>query len=365
MKKIRVLVVDDSALVRRMITDTLSLDPEIEVVGTAADPYDARDKILELNPDVLTLDIEMPRMDGLTFLRILHQHRPIPAVVVSAVTPSGSRAALQAMELGAVDVLAKPTSSWDHSKLREQLAVRVKGASKARLASLKRNTVPTHGKIAALLGTHFLPNQVVVMGASTGGTEALKSILTRLPDGLPGIGIVQHIPPVFSKTFAERLNECCAFEVREAAHGDELKPGLALIAPGDYHMTLTWTGTSHRVSLEHGPMLHHSRPAVDVLFNSAIGAGNHALAVLLTGMGYDGAGGMKQLKEAGATTIAQNEETCVVYGMPRAAVQLGVVDYLLPLDLIPQAILHALQTTAHVMATHPAAMVERTEPQIH
>ena len=345
-KKIRVLVVDDSAVVRRMITDTLSLDPEIEVVGTAADPYIARDKILELSPDVLTLDIEMPRMGGLTFLRILREHRPTPVVVVSSLTQTGSRAALQAMELGAVDVLAKPTSAWDLGSLREQLSVRVKGAAKARLTVLKNTAATAHGAVTASPSAHFLPRQLVVMGASTGGTEALRSILTRLPDGLPGICVVQHIPPVFSKTFAERLNECCAFEVREAAHGDELQPGLALIAPGDIHMTLAWDSTCYRVSLEPGPMLHHVRPAVDVLFNSAVGAGSHALAVLLTGMGCDGAQGMKTLKAAGATTLAQNEETCVVYGMPRAAVELGVVDRLLPLDLIPHAVLHVLQNRA-------------------
>lgn len=365
LKKIRVLVVDDSAVVRRMISDTLSLDPEIEVVGTAADPYIARDKILELNPDVLTLDIEMPRMDGLTFLRILQQHRPMPVVVISSATQSGSRAALQAMELGAVDVLAKPTSAWHVGYLREQLALRVKGAAKARLTGLQSITAPAHGTVTTSPAAHFLPRQLVVMGASTGGTEALKNILTRLPDGLPGICIVQHIPPVFSQTFAERLNECCAFEVREAAPGDKLKPGLALIAPGDFHMTLAWDGASYRICLEQGPMLHHARPAVDRLFNSAVVAGTHALAVLLTGMGCDGAAGMKQLKVAGATTIAQNEETCIVYGMPRAAVELGVVDRLLPLDLIPHAILHALQTGAGAKATPVAATVEPTEPKTH
>ena len=366
LKKIRVLVVDDSAVVRRMISDTLSLDPEIEVVGTAADPYIARDKILELKPDVLTLDIEMPRMDGLTFLRILQQHRPMPVVVVSSATQTGSHAALQAMELGAVDVLAKPTSTPNLEHLREQLALRVKGAAKARLTCLHNITAPAQGMIMTSPAAHFLPHQLVVMGASTGGTEALKNILTRLPDGLPGICIVQHIPPVFSKTFAERLNECCAFEVREAAHGDELKPGLALVAPGgDLHMALVWNGAGYRVSLEPGPTLHHARPAVDVLFNSAAVAGTHALAVLLTGMGCDGAAGMKQLKAAGATTIAQNKETCVVYGMPRAAVELGVVDRLLPLDLIPGAILHALQTGAGAKATPAAALVEPTEPKIH
>jgi two-component system chemotaxis response regulator CheB len=343
LKKIRVLVVDDSAVVRRMISDTLSADPEIEVVGTAADPYIARDKILELNPDVLTLDIEMPRMDGLTFLRVLRQHRPMPVVVISSLTQAGSVSAIQALELGAVDVLAKPTSAFDLGGLRDQLVRRVKGAAKARIANFKI-AAASPGLIAASANAQFSPRQIVVIGASTGGTEAIKNVLTRLPDGLPGICIVQHIPPVFSKTFADRLNELCAFEVREAAHGDVLRPGLALVAPGDFHMTVAWNGTAYRVSLQQEPMVHHVRPAVDVLFNSAAGAGAHALAVLLTGMGRDGALGMQKMKTAGATTLAQNEETCIVYGMPRAAVELGVVDRVLPLDLMPHAIIHALQS---------------------
>lgn len=340
-RKIRVLVVDDSAVVRRMIADALNADPDIEVVGTACDPYVARDKILELNPDVLTLDIEMPRMDGLTFLRILQQHRPMPVVIVSSLTQAGSQAAMAAMELGAVDVLAKPQSAWNLGDLREQLALRVKGAAGARLKKFPVGAQPRAAAVTA--SVHFSPRQIVLIGASTGGTEAIKNVLTRLPGELPGICIVQHIPPVFSKTFAERLNECCAFEVREAAHGDELKPGLALVAPGDQHLTLAWTGAGYRVALQHGPMIHHVRPAVDVMFESAVGAGKNALAVLLTGMGRDGAEGMKKLKAAGAATIAQNEDSCVVYGMPRAAVELGVVDRVLPLDLIPHAILHALQ----------------------
>jgi two-component system chemotaxis response regulator CheB len=361
MKRIRVLVVDDSAVVRRMISETLERDPEIEVVGTAADPYMARDKILALNPDVLTLDIDMPRMDGLTFLGVLQQHRPMPVVVISSLTTAGSQNAITALERGAVDVLAKPSSAWNLGALREQLAVRVKGAARARLDKVKLPAAAGQGPVAMTGSPAFSPRQLVVMGASTGGTEALKNILTRLPDGLPGICIVQHIPPVFSKTFAERLNECCAFEVREAASGDELHPGLALVAPGDYHMTLAWKGAGYRVTLEQGPMQHHVRPAVDVLFHSAVGAGRDVLGVLLTGMGTDGALGLKALKTAGATTLAQNEETCVVYGMPRAAVELGCVDRVLPLDVLPHAILHALQTragaTASAAATAPRPAV--------
>ena len=342
-RKIRVLVVDDSAVVRRMISDALGADPGIEVVGTACDAYVARDKILELNPDVLTLDIEMPRMDGLSFLRILQKHRPMPVVVVSSLTQAGSRAAIEAMELGAVDVLAKPQSAWNVGDLREQLALRVKGAAGARLKHFAASAPATPAAVTSSFPAHFSPRQVVLMGASTGGTEAIKNVLTRLPAGLPGICIVQHIPPVFSKTFADRLNECCAFEVREAVQGDELKPGLALVAPGDQHLTLAWNGAGYRIALQQGPMIHHVRPAVDVMFESAVSSGKNALAVLLTGMGRDGAAGMKKLKLAGAATIAQNEDSCVVYGMPRAAVELGVVDRVLPLDLIPHAILHALK----------------------
>jgi len=327
-RKIRVLVVDDSAVVRRMISDALGEDPGIEVVGTACDAYVARDKILELNPDVLTLDIEMPRMDGLSFLRILQKHRPMPVVVVSSLTQTGSRAAMEAMELG---------------ELREQLALRVKGAAGARLKHFAAPAPAARAAVTSHSTEHFAPRQIVLIGASTGGTEAIKNVLTRLPAGLPGICIVQHIPPVFSKTFADRLNECCAFEVREAVQGDELKPGLALVAPGDQHLTLAWNGAAYHVALQHGPMIHHVRPAVDVMFESAVSSGKNALAVLLTGMGRDGAAGMKKLKLAGAATIAQNEDSCVVYGMPRAAVELGVVDRVLPLDLIPHAILHALK----------------------
>jgi two-component system chemotaxis response regulator CheB len=346
LKKIRVLVVDDSAVVRRMISEALSLDPEIEVVGTACDPYVARDKILELEPDVLTLDIEMPRMDGLTFLKILQEHRPMPVVIVSSLTPAGSKIALRAMELGAVDVVAKQNSAWNIGALREQLAHRIKGAARARLSLLKpasHASSPTESSA----GIHFSPRQLIVLGASTGGTEAVKNVLMRLPAELPGICIVQHIPPVFSKTFAERLNECCALEVREAAHGDEVRPGTVLVAPGDYHMVVEWDVNCYRVRLRQDPPIHFTRPAVDMLFNSAAQcAGRNALGVLLTGMGRDGAQGMQQLKSAGAINLAQNEATCVVYGMPRAAVELGVVDRVVPLDHMPHAILHALRERA-------------------
>lgn len=351
-QKTRVLVVDDSAVVRRMISDALALDPEIEVVGAASDPYAARDMILEHAPDVLTLDIEMPRMDGLTFLKILQEHRPMPVVIVSSLTPSGSKMALRALELGAVDVVGKQSSAWNIASLRDQLAPRVKGAARARL-SPPQPSATAGGAMENNSGIQFSPRQLLVIGASTGGTEAIKSVLSRLPGDLPGICIVQHIPPVFSKTFAERLNECCALEVREAAHGDEVRPGTALIAPGDFHMAVEWDANAYRVRLRQDPPIHFTRPAVDMLFNSAARcAGRHAVGVLLTGMGRDGAQGMQQLKTAGAVNLAQNEATCVVYGMPRAAVELGVVDRVLPLDQMPQAILQTLRERAPKTASN-------------
>lgn len=343
-KKIRVLVVDDSAVVRHAISDTLNRDPELEVVATAGDPYIARDKILELRPDVITLDIEMPRMDGLTFLRILQKHYPMRVVIVSSITVAGSKAALDALASGALDVIAKPTSAWSLGTLRDQLPERVKAAARARLLSPVATPHSDHRASEPAISTHFHPRQLIVVGASTGGTEAIKSVLTQLPAGLPPICIVQHIPPGFSRAFAERLNQCCAFPVREAAQGDEVKPGTALIAPGDYHMSLLHKGDTYRACLDQRPPRHHTRPSVDVLFESAAEcAGRNVLSVLLTGMGSDGARGMKALKQCGAQTIAQNEETCVVYGMPRAAVELGVVDHVLPLERIPQGILIALR----------------------
>jgi len=346
-KPIRVLVVDDSAVVRKALADALAQDPEIEVVGTASDPYVAREKILQLKPDVLTLDIEMPRMDGLTFLRILQQHYPLPVVVVSSLTQTGSEAALAALEAGAVDVLGKPGSAWSIGNLGPQLIQRVKAAAQARIrpAPPPSSSGPARGisRLTGISSTPVHPWHVILIGASTGGTEAIREILTRLPAGLPPILIVQHIPPVFSKAFADRLSQCCAFPVREAAQNDALRPGSALVAPGDYHMYLTQTAGQLRIRLDQAPPLHHTRPAVDHLFRSAATAvGRHITAVLLTGMGSDGAEGMLAIKRAGGITIAQNEETCVVFGMPRAAIKLGAVDHVLPLSQIPEAILKAV-----------------------
>jgi two-component system, chemotaxis family, protein-glutamate methylesterase/glutaminase len=345
--KIRVLVVDDSSLVRRMISTALSRDPEIEVVGTAADPYEARDKILSLNPDVLTLDIEMPRMDGITFLGILSKHRPLPVIVISSISQAGSETALKALEAGAVEVIGKPTSSWSIGELGQRLGDCVKAAAFARLpASAAAVANPSPRITTPLKRVHYRPEQLVLLGASTGGTEALKNVLTRLPAEMPGICIVQHIPPVFSKAFADRLNELCELEVREAVTGDEVRPGLALVAPGDYHMELRWERQCYRVVLNQTPPLHHTRPAVDKLFNSVVASAPNVVAALLTGMGRDGALGMKHLHAAGAKTIAQDEASCVVYGMPRAAVEFDAVDSVVPLDQIPDALWRAVQGRA-------------------
>jgi two-component system chemotaxis response regulator CheB len=343
-RKIRVLVVDDSAVARRAIRDALSQDPEIEVVDTACDAYVAREKILKLDPDVITLDLEMPRMDGLTFLRILNEHHPVPVVVVSSLTPAGSALAMEAMAAGALDVVAKPNGSQTLGEMAQHLAYHVKAAARAR-----RRSHPATGAVAAppvarpFAPGEFSARRIILIGSSTGGVEALRFLLPRLPEGLPPIAVVQHIPPNFSRLMAERLNELCPFEVREAADGDQLRPGLCLVAPGDFHLALVRFGSGYRARLTQSPPVHHCRPSVDVLFRSAAEhAGAQAVAALLTGMGTDGARGLQSLRAAGARTLAESEESCVVYGMPQAAIKLGVVDQVAPLDQMPRAILQAL-----------------------
>lgn len=350
-RPIRVLIVDDSAVVRKLVTDALRADPEIEVVGTATDPYVARDKIKELQPDVLTLDLEMPRMDGLTFLRILMEQHPMPVVIMSSLSQRGSDYALEALRLGACDVLGKPSGSYSFGDLGPQLIVRIKAAAGVRLARhalaprpalapVPPRTRPRTSAISA--------RQVILLGASTGGTEALREVLTRLPAGLPPIAIVQHIPPVFSKAFADRLSTQCAFEVREAVDGERLQPGLALVAPGNFHLMLQWQGDHYCARVTGGPQIWHQRPAVDLLFKSAAdcGAGPHAIAGVLTGMGKDGAEGLLRLRELGATTFAQDEASCVVYGMPRAAWENGAAQRQLSLERIADFIVHPSSSTA-------------------
>ena len=330
-RPIRVLVVDDSAVVRKLVSDALKSDPEIEVVGTAVDPYAARDKIKELKPDVLTLDLEMPRMDGLTFLKILMAQHPLPVIIMSSLSQRGSDYALEALRLGAFDVLAKPGGPYSFGDLGPQLIARIKATAGARLGRVAVTPKPAPVRRAPVTATK--PRNVILLGASTGGTEALRDVLTHLPAGLPGIAIVQHIPPVFSKSFADRLNQLCAFEVREAVDGDRLAPGLALVAPGNFHMMLQWAADHYRVRVVDGPPVWHQRPAVDLLFKSAAdcGAAPHALAGIFTGMGRDGADGLLRLRERGATTFAQDEATSVVYGMPKAAWENGAAQRQIPL----------------------------------
>ena len=358
--KIRVLIVDDSALVRRALTENLSRCPDIEVVGTAVDPYVARDKILLLNPDVLTLDIEMPRMDGLTFLKRLMQHRPMPVVILSSLTGAGSAKALEALQSGAVEVLEKASGAQSAMQDHTRLVEVIKAAARARLRSPPTESpasrpppaaVPALARasvVRAAGGRHYDSRKIILMGASTGGTEALRTVLTRLGADLPGICIVQHIPALFSLAFAQRLNELCALEVREARNGDLVQPGLALVAPGGFHIVLDWRGRGYVVRLNEGPQIHYQRPAVDVLFGSAVkaGAAPHALAILLTGMGTDGASSLLELRHAGARTVCQDEASCVVFGMPREAIRLGAAQQILPLDLIASSVERFANETA-------------------
>jgi two-component system chemotaxis response regulator CheB len=341
-RPIRVLIVDDSAVVRRLAAEALAADPGIEVVGTAADPYIARDKLRELQPDVMTLDLEMPRMDGLTFLRLLMESRPMPVIVMSSLTQRGSEYALEALQLGAVDVLGKPAGSFSFGDLGPRLVDCVRSAAGARVAPARHATAAPLPAAPARPPAPADPRALILLGASTGGTEALREILAALPDGLPPIAIVQHIPATFSRTFADRLNQLCAFEVREAVDGDILRPGLALIAPGNFHLLLQRRGTGYAARVVTGPQVWHQRPAVDLLFKSAVecGAAPHALAGVLTGMGKDGAEGLKLLRDKGAATFAQDEATSVVYGMPKAAFENGAAREVLPLSRIAAHLLH-------------------------
>ena len=332
-RKIRVLIVDDSAVVRRLAQETLAADPEIEVIGSAADPYAARDLLRTLSPDVITLDLEMPRMDGLTFLRLLMAQKPIPVVVMSSLSQRGSNYALEALRLGAIDVIGKPGGSSSFGELGPQLVAKVKAAAQARPRAV---TPPGVLRPAILPARRFHPRSLILLGASTGGTEALREVLTALPAGLPPIAVVQHIPAMFSRAFAERLDTLCSITVREAVHGERLEPGTALIAPGNFHMLLQWNGDHYITRVVSGPPVWHQRPAVDLLFKSASdsGAAPHALAGILTGMGRDGADGLLQLRNAGAHTFAQDEATSVVYGMPRAAWENGAAQARLALDRV-------------------------------
>jgi len=348
--KTRVLIVDDSALVRCVARSVLSADPEIEVVDTAADPYEARDKIALHHPDVLTLDLEMPRMDGLTFLRLLMEQRPLPVVVLSSLSQLGSESACEALRLGAVDVVGKPPTLALLADLGVQLTAKVKAAARARLrpapAALERPRVPPPFVPSGAAGRSRDPRAIILLGASTGGVEALHEVLAPLPADLPAIAVVQHIPALFSRTFAERLNRICALEVREAVDGERLAPGTALIAPGNFHLALIWNRSHYVARVTGGPPVWHQRPAVDLLFKSAAeaGAGHHCIAGVLTGMGRDGAEGLLRLRERGAATFAQDEKTSVVYGMPRAARENGAAQIVLPLEPVAPFLIPRFET---------------------
>jgi len=359
-RKIRVLVVDDSAIVRKILSETLSSEADIDVVGTAPDPIIALDKIQRLKPDVLTLDIEMPRMDGLTFLKQLMSTNPMPVILISSLAQSSVEISLEALRHGAVDVLAKPSGPYSVGELRASLSSRIRAAARAKLRSAPahapepaaRPVAPPPPSVSA-----SDPTRLIAIGASTGGTEAIAHVLTQMPAGVPPIVITQHIPPMFSRSFAERLNALCRFEVREAVDGDVTRAGLALVAPGGLHMVLEKHGSSFRVKIKDGPLVCYQRPSVDVLFTSvAIAAGKRAVGAILTGMGNDGAQGMKRMKEKGCYNVAQDEATCVIFGMPREAIRAGAVDQVLPLDRIAPALLNACASERHATAVlHPTA----------
>jgi len=342
MTKTRILIIDDSAIVRKLLSEALSEEKDIEVVGTAPDPFVARDKILALKPDVLTLDIEMPRMDGLTFLKKLMHYQPMPVVVISSLGQAGCQAALEALRLGAVEVLAKPGGPYSVGELRMDLAAKIRAAAAARL---RRSSAEPSAKPEPLPPVPaFDTSTIIAIGASTGGTEAIQEVLTRLPANSPGIVITQHIPPVFSLAFANRLNEICPMEVKEARDGDALARGRALVAPGNFHMLLRKSpGGGFRVTVQDGPRVCYQRPSVDVMFSSvAEAAGSHAVGILLTGMGSDGARGLLKMKQTGARTIAQDETSCVVFGMPKEAIRMGAADQVASLNRVPAAILGQL-----------------------
>jgi len=343
LKKIKVLIVDDSAIVRKIFSEELSRFPDIEIIGTAPDPFVARDKIVNLQPDVITLDIEMPRMDGLTFLKKLMRYYPVPTIVVSSLTPKGGKMTLEALDIGAVDVIAKPGGSYSVGDMSSQLADKIRAASRVNMAPATGKPTGERERPEPMKALTQTSHKVIAIGASTGGTEALKNVLMKLPPNIPGIVVVQHMPANFTTAFADRLNTLCQFQVKEAQDNDTVVPGTCLIAPGNFHMLLRRSGARYYVEVKTGPMVHHQRPAVDVLFKStAKYAGANAVGVILTGMGADGAEGMKEMKNAGASTIAQDEKTCVVFGMPKEAIKLGGVDKILPLDNIANEIIRMI-----------------------
>ncbi|MGM0553331.1 MAG: protein-glutamate methylesterase/protein-glutamine glutaminase [Pseudomonadota bacterium] len=349
-RPVRVLVVDDSALIRKLLGEILSQDPGIKVVGAATDPYDAREKIKQLEPDVLTLDVEMPKMDGITFLRNLMRLRPMPVVMVSSLTEDGAEVTLEALEVGAVDFVTKPKVDVSHAlqEYSDVLIDKVRTAAGIRLQARSATHAPAPKRLAAIGGRLKTTDRVIVLGASTGGTEALREVLVALPPDAPGILIAQHIPAGFSRAFAERMDRSTALSVKEAEDGDIVMPGHAYVAPGtDYHLRLARDGARYVCRLEGSPPVNRHRPSVDVLFKSAAEqAGPNVVAALLTGMGDDGARGLLALREAGAHTIAQDEATSLVWGMPGEAVKREAAIQVLPLEGIAAALIRDHRNTA-------------------
>ena len=345
MNKIRVLVIDDSALMRKLLTELLNSDPTIDVVGTAMDAYVARDKIKKLKPDVLTLDVEMPKMDGLSFLSNLMRLHPMPVVMVSSLTEKGASVTMQALNLGAVDFVSKPKIDLAHSldDCAIEITGKVKAAAQACVDTLlvnattpdvhhKDRNVPIRVKSASIGRKYRTTDKIIAIGASTGGTEAIKEVLIRMRPDCPGLIITQHIPPVFSRSFADRMNQISQLAVCEAEDGQQILPGHAYIAPGDRHLLVTRDGARYRCKLDDGPAVNRHKPSVDVLFDSvAENAAGNAIGIILTGMGKDGAMGLKRMQAAGATTIAQDEQSSVIWGMPSAAIEAGGVDKVMTL----------------------------------
>ena len=351
-RKIRVLVVDDSALVRSLLTQIINEQPDMEVVGAAPDPLVAREMIKQKNPDVLTLDVEMPRMDGLDFLERLMRLRPMPVVMVSTLTERGSEVTLRALELGAIDYVSKPKVgiSSGLQEYADEIAEKIRTARVARVRRAPPNPAPvlTADAVLAPVQSRIASTEkVIIVGASTGGTEAIKAFLAQMPPDCPGILIAQHMPEAFTRPFAERLNGLCRISVAEAVHGERVLPGHAYVAPGHSHLLLARSGANYVVELSQAPPVNRHRPSVDVLFRSAANcAGRNAIGVILTGMGKDGAAGMLEMKQAGATNFAQDEASCIVFGMPKEAIALGGVDEIVSLNDMAKRVLHGRGVSA-------------------
>lgn len=347
MSQIRVLIVDDSALVRQMLGQLLASDPAISVVGAAPDPLIAREMIKSLNPDVVTLDIEMPRMDGLAFLEKIMTLRPMPVVMISSLTQKGADTALRALEIGAVDYVAKPTIGLSEGfpALRDEIVTKIKAAARARVRPLSREV--TIAAPRPFVAGYSSSEKLIAIGASTGGVEALQSVLTAFPADAPAILVTQHMPALFTASFANRLNQFCAVTVTQAVDGERVLPGHVYIAPGGLHLELARSGANYVCRVHDRPPVSGHRPSVDVLFRSvAQAAGANSVGIILTGMGKDGAAGLREMRDAGASTVGQNEATCVVYGMPKAAHDCGATEIELPIGKIPEHVLFQCRATA-------------------